>query len=81
MRSALRAMLCGLFCAVHVEHRLTYVCCAELVLTVEQEGNSIRLLESNVGEICRCLCDYDVEADVLGLEQGVYDVQVWGVKY
>ena len=126
MRTVLRAMLCGLFCAVavacassepespaliytvggcveeadavraatagdvlivgeggaiHMEHRLTYVCCAELVLTVEQEGNTIRLVESNVGEICRCLCAYDVEADVSGLEPGVYDVQVWGVEY
>ena len=67
--------------AVHVEHRLTYVCCAELVLTVEQDGNTIRLVESNVGEMCRCLCDYDVEADVSGLEPGVYDVQLWGVEY
>ena len=67
--------------AIRVEHRLTYVCCAELVLTVEQEGNTIRITESNVGEMCRCLCDYDVEADVSGLEPGVYDVQLWGVEY
>lgn len=66
---------------IHVEHRLTYVCCAELVLTVEQEGNRIRIVESNAGEICRCLCDYDVEADVSGLEPGIYDVQLWGVEY
>jgi len=72
---------CGACSAVHVEHRLTYVCCAELVLTVEQEGNTIRITESNVGEMCRCLCDYDVEADVSGLEPGVYDVQLWGVEY
>ena len=66
---------------IHVSHGLTYVCCAELVLIVQQQGNRIRLLESNVGEICRCLCDYDVEADVSGLEPGVYDVQLWGVEY
>ena len=67
--------------AIHVEHRVTYVCCAELVLTVEQEGNTIRITESNVGEMCRCLCDYDVEADVSDLDPGVYDVQLWGVEY
>jgi hypothetical protein len=60
---------------------LTYVCCAELVLTTTQEGSTIRLLEKNTGEICRCVCDYEVEADITGLSPGVYQVEVWGVEY
>jgi hypothetical protein len=67
--------------AVHVMHRLSYVCCAELLLRVEQEGNTIRVVEQNVGEMCRCLCDYDVEAEIAGLISGVYRVEVWGVEY
>ena len=67
--------------AIHVGHRLSYVCCAELLLRVEQEGNTIRIVEQNVGEMCRCLCDYDVEADITGLGSGVYRVEVWGVEY
>jgi hypothetical protein len=66
---------------IHVAHKLTYVCCAELVLTTTQEGSTIRLLEKNTGEICRCVCDYEVEADITGLSPGVYQVEVWGVEY
>lgn len=66
---------------VHVAHKLPYVCCAELLLRVEQEGNTIRVVEQNVGKMCRCLCDYDVEADITGLDPGVYQVEVWGVEY
>ena len=66
---------------IHVSQKLTYVCCAELVLTTEQEGSTIKLLEKNTGEICRCMCDYEVEADITGLNPGVYQVEVWGVEY
>ena len=66
---------------IHVAHRLVYVCCAELVLTIEQEDSTIRLLEKNTGEICRCMCEYQVEADITGLNPGVYQVEVWGVEH
>jgi len=66
---------------IHVAQRLSYVCCAELELTTEQEGSTIRLLEKNIGEVCRCMCDYEVEADIAGLSPGVYQVEVWGVEY
>ncbi|HUS70077.1 MAG TPA: hypothetical protein VM075_04780 [Anaerolineae bacterium] len=66
---------------IHVSQKLTYVCCAELELTTEQEDSTIKLLEKNIGEICRCLCDYEVEADITGLSPGVYQVEVWGVEY
>jgi hypothetical protein len=66
---------------IHVDHRLSYVCCAELSLSMEQDGNTIRVVERNVGEMCRCICDYDVEADITGLGPGLYQVEVWGVKY
>jgi hypothetical protein len=66
---------------IHVVHKLTYVCCAKLVLTTEQEDETIKLLEKNTGEICRCMCDYEVEAEITGLSPGVYQVEVWGVEY
>jgi len=66
---------------IHVSQKLTYVCCAELELTTEQQGSTIRLLEKNTGEVCRCMCDYEVEADISGLSPGVYQVEVWGVEY
>jgi len=67
--------------AIYLEHRLRYVCCAELELTLEREGNTIRIMETNAGEICRCVCQYLIEAEVSGLGPGVYDVEVWGVEY
>jgi hypothetical protein len=66
---------------IHVSQELNYVCCAELVLTMAQQDTTIRLLEKNVGELCRCMCDYEVEADITGLTTGVYEVEVWGVEY
>jgi hypothetical protein len=67
--------------AIRVDQALTYVCCADLKLSLEREGSTIRIMERNVGEICRCLCEYAVGAEVTGLGPGVYDVEVWGVEY
>jgi hypothetical protein len=66
---------------IRMEQTLTYVCCAELELTLEREGSTIRIEERNVGEICRCMCEYFVEGEVTGLDRGTYEVQVWGVEY
>lgn len=66
---------------IRMEQTLTYFCCAELELTVEREGSTIRIVERNVGEICRCMCEYFVEGEVTGLDPGTYEVQVWGVEY
>jgi hypothetical protein len=67
--------------SIHLEQSLTYVCCAELELTLEREGNTLRVMETNVGEICRCMCEYLIEAEVSGLDPGEYNVEVWGVAY
>jgi hypothetical protein len=66
---------------IHVSQKLNYVCCAKLALTMTQEDSTIKLLEKNTGEICRCMCEYEVEADITGLTTGVYQVEVWGVEY
>jgi len=66
---------------IHVEQTLTHVCCAELVLTVEQEGNVLRIIETNTGDICRCICEYQVQANLVGVDPGTYQVEVWGVRY
>jgi len=66
---------------IHVQLKLNYVCCAELSLTVEQEGNTLKVIEMNVGEICRCMCEYSIEANIADVASGTYQVQVWGVQY
>lgn len=67
--------------AIHVEQKLNYVCCADIVVRLEQDENTIKLVEKNEGEICRCICEYDIEAEISGLDPGVYEVEVWGVEY
>lgn len=67
--------------AVHMEQKLVYVCCAELALTVKQEGNTVKVMETNIGELCRCICEYHVEANIADLAPGTYRMQVWGVQY
>ena len=66
---------------VQVQQHLSYVCCAEVVLSVGQDGNNIKLVETNVGEVCRCECGYNINASLSGLPSGTYIVQVWGVQY
>jgi hypothetical protein len=67
--------------AIHVEQRLNYVCCADIVVRLEQDENTIKLMEKNDGEICRCICEYDIEAEISALDPGLYVVEVWGVEY
>jgi len=66
---------------VHIRQRLSYVCCAELALAVGREGTTIKVIETNVGEVCRCMCGYQVTATLAGLSPGTYTVEVWGVQH
>jgi len=66
---------------IHIEQNLSYVCCAELAVSAGREGNTIKVIETNVGEMCRCMCGYPLTIDLAGLGDGAYTVQVWGVQY
>ena len=65
---------------IHVEQNLSYVCCAELAIAAGQDGDVIKLIETNVGEVCRCMCRYPVTARLADLPPGTYTVEVWGVQ-
>jgi hypothetical protein len=67
--------------AVHIEQNLSYVCCADIALAVGQDGTVVKVIETNAGQICRCLCGYPLRADVTGLAPGTVTVEVWGVQY
>jgi hypothetical protein len=66
---------------VFVTQRLSYVCCAELALAAGRDGSVIKIVETNVGEVCRCMCGYALEAELNGLPPGSYTVEVWGVQH
>jgi hypothetical protein len=66
---------------IYMAQRLSYVCCAELALAAGRDGSVLKVVETNVGEICRCMCGYTVEAELNGLLPGTYTVEVWGVQF
>lgn len=67
--------------SVVIRHYLNYVCCAALKLDWSMDGNLISLTETNTGEMCRCVCNYDVNASIGPLPPGKYLVAVYGVGY
>lgn len=67
--------------SVQVEQNLSYVCCARVELSLERSGNLLKLVETNKGEMCRCMCGYTVQAQITGLPKGTYQLEVWGVIY
>jgi hypothetical protein len=66
---------------VHLKHNLQYSCCAEIEIAIGQEGNVIRVIETNVGDVCSCMAGYPITMLVRGLPPGAYTVEVWGVQY
>lgn len=64
-----------------VKHPLNYVCCANITIEWAQKDNLIEITETNIGEMCRCLCDYDIRASLGPLKKGTYLIKLSGVKY
>jgi hypothetical protein len=67
--------------AVEIDQNLAYVCCAEVEIDVEQEEDIVKVIEKNTGDMCRCMCGYEVTARISDLPSGRYTIQVWGVAY
>jgi hypothetical protein len=51
-------------------------CCTDVAVVVEVDGTTVRFLERESGDYCYCLCEYDLSAQVEGLEPGLYQVEV-----
>ncbi len=64
-------------------HRLAYVCCADLVLSAgyDADAETIRLVETNQGEKCRCMCGYEITGALGGFPSGDYRLEIWGVQH
>jgi hypothetical protein len=61
--------------------RLSYVCCASVKVAAgwDPEANAVRLVASNLGEVCRCVQGYEIRGTVEGLAPDTYTVEFWGV--
>ena len=66
--------------SLYIEQNLPYVCCAKVVLRLEREGNRLRIVEANEGDVCPCMCGYRIHAQVNSVPAGRYAVEVWGVE-
>ncbi|NPV55418.1 MAG: hypothetical protein HPY76_01925 [Anaerolineae bacterium] len=64
-----------------IEQDARYVCCAEFVLTLEQEDGTLKLIETNTGEVCRCFCAYHISAQISDIPENVRALQVWGIYF
>lgn len=62
--------------------RVSYVCCAAIVPAagLDLETRTVRIIESNLGEVCRCMCGYELTGEVGKLAAGSYTVEFWGVQ-
>ena len=45
------------------------------------DGAVIKIVETNVGQVCRCTCGYELSVELNGLQPGTYTVEIWGVQY
>ncbi len=61
---------------LHVAHRnATYDCCPiDIAITLSVDGNTLRLTEEYTDGGCDCICCFDVESTIAGLEPGEYHV-------
>jgi putative hemolysin len=58
----------------------SYVCCANITLTMNTTGKTIRIYEENTGEMCRCICPFKAEIYLYNAT-GYENVEIYGIKY
>lgn len=69
---------------IYLKHTMLYPCCAEFNVALDEallKDGIIAIKEKNVGEICRCICQYVIDVQVDPLPEGRYKVQIWGVEF
>ncbi len=63
-------------------HRVPYVCCSNVIFATggNPSRGVIRVIETNIGEVCRCMCPVVVAGEVHGLSPKPYTVEFWGIQ-
>ncbi|MBN1786166.1 MAG: hypothetical protein JW825_04160 [Candidatus Methanofastidiosa archaeon] len=62
-----------------IDHEMEYYCCAVLEMEAFMDDGTISIYLINVGDVCRCICNYNVRASVHDLPKGDYHVRLCGV--
>ena len=64
-----------------IEQQAVYVCCAKIDMVLQQQGSLLKVVETNTGKVCKCICGYHLQAQIENLPPGSYQVQVWGIQF
>jgi len=65
-----------------VHQYATYNCCPEEILvSLEVQGDLLKLTETEINPQCDCICCFEVYATVAGLDPGTYTVEYWWFDY
>lgn len=51
--------------------------CHRIGVELEQSGTVLNFIEHPTGELCRCMCTFNIVSTVTGLTPGAYVVRVW----
>jgi len=65
---------------VKVHQIQSYVCCANITLSMETEGKVIRVYEDNIGEMCKCICPFEANIELSNVE-GYERIEIYSVKF
>ncbi len=64
-------------CVLYIYHRgVVTNCCLEYTPKVEIDGSVIRVTEIDSGPPCDCICPFDLEIAIEGLEPGMYVINM-----
>ncbi|MFH0949700.1 MAG: hypothetical protein V1827_00775 [Candidatus Micrarchaeota archaeon] len=63
-----------------IHQKESYVCCANMTISMKPEGKTIRIYEENVGEMCRCICPFVADIGITGIA-GYDRLEVYGIKF
>jgi hypothetical protein len=64
-----------------IDQQAVYVCCAKIDMVLQQQGSLLKVVETNTGKVCKCICGYHLQAQIENLPPGSYQVQVWGIQF
>ena len=64
---------------VKLHQKASYVCCANITLRYEINGTILNIYKDNKGEICKCICNYEIFAQIN--ESNITEVNVYGIYY
>lgn len=65
---------------VNITHFLVTHCEADLSFSLDTQGSTLKITESNSAPLTRCTCGYELSMQIKNLASGAYKVEVWGVK-